>query len=154
VKPLVGQITAFHAAASDPDGDAVKLAWDFGDAQLATGPDPAHGYATAGTKTVTATATDPQGVSTVRTLEVSVLASVTKPTCRVPKLKGLSLARAKAAIKKAGCKLGKVRKPRLKGGHKRVKLVVRSQSPKAGKKVPRGTKVSVKLGPKGRKKRH
>jgi hypothetical protein len=68
-----------------------------------------------------------------------------KKTCRVPKLKGLSKKRAKRRLRKAGCRLGKVRRPR--GRHTR-KLVVRRQSLKAGRVVLRGTKVKLRLGAK------
>jgi hypothetical protein len=75
-----------------------------------------------------------------------------KKTCKVPRLKGLTKKRAQRRLKKAGCRLGKVRKPqrRLKR-----KLVVRRQSLKAGKLVPRGTRVKLRLGakPKRRVKR-
>jgi hypothetical protein len=66
-----------------------------------------------------------------------------KKTCKVPKLKGLSKKRAKRRLRKAGCRLGKVRRPRA---HVKRKLVVRRQSLKAGKVVPRGTKVKLRLG--------
>jgi PKD repeat protein len=146
--PLVGEIVAFHSVASDPEGEPVTVVWDFGDGQQATGSDPAHAYTPAGIKTVTATATDPQGLSAVQTLHVAVVAPVVGPlTCRVPTLKGRTLKAARAAIKRALCAVGKVRSPRVKRGHKRPRLVVRSQSPKAGKTVPRGTKVNLTLGP-------
>jgi PKD repeat protein len=154
VHPVAGQLMAFHALASDPDGDPVTVvAWDFGDGRLATGSDPAHTYDEAGLKTVTATVSDPQGVTTVQTLQVPVTAVKPVLKCRVPKLKGKTLERAKAAIRKSGCKLGKVKQPRRKRGHKRPALVVRSQSPKAGKMVARGTKVNLKLGAKPKRKR-
>jgi hypothetical protein len=63
-------------------------------------------------------------------------------TCRVPKLARLTLAKAKAKLKKAGCRLGKVRKPR---GVAARRLVVRRQSRKAGRTVPLATKVGVTL---------
>ena len=140
-KPLAGQATAFHAITTDPDGDAVAVAWDFGDGRHATGSGPHHTFATAGTKTVSATATDPGGASAVQTLQLLV-----RPSCRVPKLKGLSLRRARAAIKQAHCALGKLHK-------KKPALVVRSQTPKTGRIVARGTKVSLTLGPKPKKKK-
>jgi hypothetical protein len=51
--------------------------------------------------------------------------------CRVPRLKGRPLPRAKAALKQANCRLGKVRRPhskRPRGG----RLLVRSTSPAHG----------------------
>ena len=52
---------SFSAAAVDPDGDAVLSNWDFGDATTAAGSIATHAYATAGTYTVTFTATDGKG---------------------------------------------------------------------------------------------
>jgi hypothetical protein len=61
--------------------------------------------------------------------------------CVVPKLGGLTLKRARKALRKAGCRLGKARgRKRHHGtGH------VRRQSRKAGKTLKAGTKVSVRL---------
>ncbi len=46
-------------ASSDPDGDALDFAWDFGDGNSATGPTPSHPYAAAGVFQVLLTVTDP-----------------------------------------------------------------------------------------------
>jgi beta-lactam-binding protein with PASTA domain len=62
----------------------------------------------------------------------------------VPKLKGRTLKSARRALKKAHCALGKVHKPR----HSHGRLVVRRQSPAAGKVRKNGTKVTVTLRPK------
>jgi len=67
--------------------------------------------------------------------------------CIVPKLKGKTLARARRALSAAHCSLGRVRKPKGKGGALRV----RSSSPKAGATLPAGARVNVRL---GRAKRH
>jgi hypothetical protein len=64
-----------------------------------------------------------------------------KPSCHVPKLKGRTLKSARRALKKAHCALGKVHKPR----HSHGRLVVRRQSPAAGKVRKNGTKVTVTL---------
>jgi hypothetical protein len=63
-------------------------------------------------------------------------------SCKVPNVKGKSLAAAKKAIAKAHCQLGKVTQP--KHPKKGQKLVVTRQSSK-------GSKVSLVLGPKPRK---
>jgi len=63
--------------------------------------------------------------------------------CKVPMLKGLSLGKARSALGRAYCKLGKVTKPR---GKKLGPLVVKSSSPAAGALRPEGTKVNLKLG--------
>jgi hypothetical protein len=72
--------------------------------------------------------------------------------CKVPKVKGFSLGRAKFAVTEAHCKLGLVRKPKAKKGKKLGPLVVKSSSPAAGAVRDEGTKVSLTLGPKLRKK--
>lgn len=62
--------------------------------------------------------------------------------CVPPNLKGKTLAAAEKAITQAHCALGKVKKGRsskVKKGH------VISQTPAAGKALPRGSKVSVVL---------
>jgi hypothetical protein len=68
--------------------------------------------------------------------------------CVVPKLNGKTLAAAKKALRKAGCALGKVRKP--KHGH--GKLVVASQRVKPRTSVAAGTTVGVMLAHKRRAK--
>jgi len=63
--------------------------------------------------------------------------------CVVPKLGGKHLKAAKKSLKQANCKLGKVKK--IAGPQTKVGEVVK-QSPKAGKVLAPGAKVSVKLG--------
>ena len=54
-----GSVLTFDAGAStDPDGQVVSYAWDFGDGTRATGSRVAHTYATAGSYTATVTVTD------------------------------------------------------------------------------------------------
>lgn len=69
------------------------------------------------------------------------------PTCTVPKLAGKTLAKAKTALARASCKLGKVTKPKAKPGQRPPVLVVKSSSPAAGAKPASGV-VALKLGPK------
>jgi subtilisin family serine protease len=71
-------------------------------------------------------------------------------TCTVPKLSGQTLGQAKKALAKAGCKLGKVTKPK---GRKLPPLVVKSSAPAAGAK-PASGKVDLTLGPKPKPKKH
>jgi beta-lactam-binding protein with PASTA domain len=60
--------------------------------------------------------------------------------CRVPKLRGKSLAKAKRALSAAHCSLGRVKKPKGKG-----KLLVGASRPGAGTVRPAGARVNVKL---------
>ena len=64
--------------------------------------------------------------------------------CTVPKLLTTSLATAKKRLSKAHCATGKVKKKRAP---RHARLIVVAQSPKAGRKLARGTKVKLTLGP-------
>jgi hypothetical protein len=66
------------------------------------------------------------------------------PGCTVPRLKGKTLKRAKRALKHAHCKLGKVKRPRHRRRHRRLRVV--RQRPRAGKHYRPGHKVRVRLG--------
>ncbi len=68
-----GSPVALELAASDPDGDALSLAWNLGDGTAGTGAFPAwHTYAENGTYTVTVTATDPAGLSATASATVQI----------------------------------------------------------------------------------
>ena len=69
--------------------------------------------------------------------------------CIVPKLVGKTLAAAKAALRRAGCKLGKVHRPHRPKGKRHRALVVKSSNPPAGSS-PANSKVHLKLRPKPR----
>ena len=69
--------------------------------------------------------------------------------CRVPKLAGLSLAKAKSTLVGAHCALGKTAQPKARKGHKLGALVVKSSSPAAG--AATSGPVSLTLGPKPKK---
>jgi hypothetical protein len=71
--------------------------------------------------------------------------------CVVPKVAGKKLAKAKSALKAAGCALGKVTKPRPRKGKKLGRLVVKSSKPGPGASLLLGTPVDLRLGPKLRK---
>ena len=73
-------------------------------------------------------------------------------TCKVPKLVGLSLAKAKSALGAAGCTAGKVTKPKPKKGRKLGALVVKSSAPGAGAST--SGSVALTLGPKPKKRHH
>jgi subtilisin family serine protease len=63
--------------------------------------------------------------------------------CKVPKLKGRSLRRARRALRRAHCRLGKVTRPRHGAAGE---LVVTKSKPKAGAIRADGTKVKLTLG--------
>jgi hypothetical protein len=65
------------------------------------------------------------------------------PACKVPRVVGLKLKKAKARIKKAHCRVGKVRKA-SSPAKKKGKVI--KQSPKPGKKLKNGGKVNLTVG--------
>jgi hypothetical protein len=69
----------------------------------------------------------------------SVARSFKITACIVPKVVGKSLARAKAAIAKRGCRTGKVRTAR--SAKSRGKVI--SQGRRAGRVLPRGAKINL-----------
>ena len=80
VNPAVGQaqIQSFGftgSASSDPDGDVLTHAWQFGDGTTSALADPTHEYLLAGTYNAVHTVTDPSGL----TSSVSVAVTVTDP---------------------------------------------------------------------------
>ena len=68
-----GTTVPFSAAGStDPDGDALTYAWDFGDGAIGTGVAPSHGYADNGVYLVRVIATDPYGAADTAATTVTV----------------------------------------------------------------------------------
>jgi len=65
------------------------------------------------------------------------------PSCVVPKVIGKSLAKARTAITKAHCKLGKITR---KASSAKKKGKVLGQSPRAGKRMQTGAKVNLIVG--------
>jgi uncharacterized delta-60 repeat protein len=61
--------------------------------------------------------------------------------CRVPRLRGKTLARAKVLLRKARCAAGKITKTRARGR----KGTVRSTNPRAGKVLPARAKVALAI---------
>lgn len=71
--PFVGDDVLFAPDASDPDGDALKYSWDFGDgSDGSTAHTPVHNFASAGTYQVSLTVSDGHGGSTPISHEVVV----------------------------------------------------------------------------------
>lgn len=68
------------SASSDPDGTIVSHDWSFGDGGAASGAQPLHAYATAGTYTVTLTVTDDSG----RSNSATTTAVVNDPVNQAP----------------------------------------------------------------------
>ncbi|WP_116452192.1 PKD domain-containing protein [Blastococcus litoris] len=54
---------AFVDQSSDPDGDTLTYAWDFGDGTTSTEANPTHTFASTGSYSVTLTVTDPGGLT-------------------------------------------------------------------------------------------
>jgi PKD repeat protein len=57
-------LVTFEADMFDPEGTALSYVWDFGDGTTGTAAAPSHQYVTAGSYSVTVTATDGDGLST------------------------------------------------------------------------------------------
>jgi PKD repeat protein len=70
--PLVSQEVDFQSQVSDPEGNTVTRAWDFGDGEIGTGAGPSHAYAAPGTYTVNVTATDSNGAEGTATQSIVV----------------------------------------------------------------------------------
>jgi hypothetical protein len=112
------------------------------------------GVAEGVTAAFSATATDAAGNTSACSAPISYTRlKAPPPSCVVPKLAGKTLARAKAALTAANCKLGTVQKHKPPKGKKRRGFVVKSSNPPAGAR-PASGKVNLTLGPKPRKARH
>jgi Glucodextranase, domain B/PASTA domain len=87
-----------------------------------------------GKNTITAIARNAAGNATTKSISVTY----NLPPCKVPRIKGLTLTKARRAITKGGCAIGRVKKQ-----HSRrvAKGRVISSRPGAGKTRKRGTKV-------------
>lgn len=103
-----GEAVAMSAAAADSWSPPVTLSWSFGDGATASGGAVSHAYATAGTKTVSVTATDAAGnTSAAQTRQVTITQPATedpRPPARqvtlgvtVPKQSWKAIDKAKGA---------------------------------------------------------
>ncbi|WP_444995271.1 PKD domain-containing protein [Aliikangiella sp. IMCC44359] len=69
----LGDTVVFNSNGStDPEGEALAYAWNFGDSNTGTGPSPGHKYASTGDYTVTLTVTDVGGLTDTATATVTV----------------------------------------------------------------------------------
>jgi subtilisin family serine protease len=87
------------------------------------------------------------------TIPAAIVPPLVIPSCTVPKLAGKTLGQAKAALAGAGCRVGRVAKPKARKGQKPPALVVKSSSPAAGSTAA-GAVVALTLGPKPKTRRH
>jgi len=69
----------FSAAGSDPDGDTLTYAWEFGDGGTSTEQNPTHRYTTPGTYTAKVTVSDGKGGTGETTLSVVVTQAANTP---------------------------------------------------------------------------
>ena len=96
-----------------------------------------------GSNTITASATDGAG-ATVQAQVTVVYQPPPPPSapvrCKVPRIKNMKLAKAERALRRAHCRVGKIRRVRSgKIGRGRVM----STTPRAGRRLPAGTKVEL-----------
>ena len=160
-----GQPTIFNAFASVyPDGTIVAYHWVFGDGHSVdtTSPTTAHVYTAAGVKTVTLTVTDSDGTTGQAQRTVNIHATSTTPKaftgqngdngrhahggvtvtkCVVPNLRADKLSKAKRALAKAGCKVGKVGHRHVSKRIRRGRVVAQSLRPRSV--LPSGTAVGL-----------
>jgi hypothetical protein len=77
------------------------------------------------------------------TITIAPAQSTSSKSCVVPQLRGLTVSKARAALKRRGCALGRVKRTRgARGGSG----VVVKQEFKAGTRLPRGRPIDITVG--------
>src|SRR6476620_9460784 len=79
----VGQQVTVATTVSDPGTDDVTCMVAWGDGTTSTGCSPSHGFTTAGGRTITVTADDGEGGTTVRSVSLTVPAPAGDPQPQV-----------------------------------------------------------------------
>jgi hypothetical protein len=129
--------------------------WSFGDAGTSAGTAVSHTYSGAGSFQVTLSQADTVGNTSTTTRTIVIAAAPPPPPpppappppppppvtkCLVPKVVGKPLAKARVALRRRHCRVGRV----TRAYSKRVrKGRVLAQRPKAGRKLKSGTKVNL-----------
>jgi hypothetical protein len=121
-----------HQTATVPAGGSTSFRFAY-----------AQDYTAAGVAALAKSAADAFGISGgAPTPPPPGVTPTSKPRCKVPRLRGKTLKAAKKALRKAHCRAGKVSRKRSKTIHKGRVI---STKPKAGRKLPNGTKVKITL---------
>ena len=145
-------ITAVIPASGSVTGETpVTIAGtDFeGATSVSFGAAPAKSFAVTNEGQITAITPASKTLAKVPVTVTTIAGTASSPStfsysgCKVPKLNGKTLKAAKKKLKKADCKLGKVKK--LKGASAKTAKVTK-QSAKLGKVLAPGSKVGVTLG--------
>ena len=139
LKPVVGKRATLRANSADSDGRIVSQAWDLDfDRQFddGTGTTVFRTFTKPGSTPVYVRVVDDLGNATIGAKDLTVLRA-----CRVPRVVGRSLAAARLAIRRGGCRIGRVR--RARSG--RIGRVLR-QTPRGGAQRPYGAAVNLVVG--------
>lgn len=138
--------TTYHAriVLTDADGRTVPGA----DVAFTTGGTPPGGGTTTSPTPTTPTTTTPATATPGQTVTPTQVATppATTPVrrCKVPNLRNRTFTAAKALLRRAGCRVGTIRRARLRGPY------VRSQTVAAGRTLSENARVGVTLGRKVR----
>ena len=91
-----------------------------------------------GANTIVATARNAAGNASTKSISVTYKL----PPCKVPRVRGLTLSKARSSISKAGCAVGKIKRQHSRRVRK-GRIV--SSNPSSGRTEPHGTKVALVL---------